>query len=218
MTFGEKLSRLGGRLKDPEWRRYGKLLIGGKMLGTRHVLLIMLAVRIAPEVFSSGSVVAQEATPAAAAPADAAATPPDPYLAVKGGDAVNPINTTWVLVAAFLVFGMQVGFTMLEAGFCRSRETVNVLMECVVDTCLCGLLLLRVGLCIHVRSRDGHHRQGCRGWHDLVLPAKCAGHLRRDGRRVPRRLDFPVCVCRYLLDDHVGCHDRPHGLDRRLAL
>jgi Amt family ammonium transporter len=44
------------------------------------------------------------------------------------------------LIAAFLVFGMQVGFTMLEAGFCRSRETVNVLMECVVDTCLCGIL------------------------------------------------------------------------------
>src|SRR5260221_3141649 len=97
----------------------------------------MLARRLAPEVFSSGAVQAQEAAPAAAA--ETHATPPDPYLAVKGGDAVNPINTTWTLVAAFLVFGMQVGFTMLEAGFCRSRETVNVLMECVVDTCLCGL-------------------------------------------------------------------------------
>jgi len=32
-----------------------------------------------------------------------------------------------------------VGFTMLEAGFCRSRETVNVLVECIVDTCLCGI-------------------------------------------------------------------------------
>jgi Amt family ammonium transporter len=47
--------------------------------------------------------------------------------------------------AAFLVFGMQAGFTMLEAGFCRSRETVNVLMECIVDTCLCGLLFYRLG-------------------------------------------------------------------------
>ena len=48
---------------------------------------------------------------------------------------INPINTAWTLVAAFLVFGMQAGFTMLEAGFCRSRETVNVLVECVFDTC-----------------------------------------------------------------------------------
>ena len=62
----------------------------------------------------------------------------DPTL--TGNDIVNPINTVWTLVAAFLVFGMQVGFTMLEAGFCRSRETVNVLMECIVDTCLCGIL------------------------------------------------------------------------------
>ena len=55
------------------------------------------------------------------------------------------INTVWTLIAAFLVFGMQVGFTMLEAGFCRSRETVNVLMECIVDTCLCGLLFFAFG-------------------------------------------------------------------------
>src|SRR6185369_9773232 len=33
----------------------------------------------------------------------------------------------------------------LEAGFSRSRETVNVLMECVVDTCLCGLLFYAWG-------------------------------------------------------------------------
>jgi Amt family ammonium transporter len=53
---------------------------------------------------------------------------------------INPINTGWVLLGAFLVFGMQAGFTMLEAGFCRSRETVNVLVECVFDTCVCGIL------------------------------------------------------------------------------
>ena len=29
---------------------------------------------------------------------------------------------------------------MLEAGFCRDRETVNVLVECMFDTCVCGLL------------------------------------------------------------------------------
>ena len=71
----------------------------------------------------------------------AADAPPE----VKAADIVNPLNTVWTLVAAFLVFGMQVGFTMLEAGFCRSRETVNVLMECIVDTCLCGILFFALG-------------------------------------------------------------------------
>jgi len=77
----------------------------------------------------------------------------DPQL--KGNDIVNPINTVWTLVAAFLVFGMQVGFTMLEAGFCRYRETVNVLMECVVDTCLCGLLFYACGFAFMFSHGNG---------------------------------------------------------------
>src|SRR5206468_7098601 len=77
----------------------------------------------------------------------------DPTL--KGNDIVNPINTVWTLVAAFLVFGMQVGFTMLEAGFCRSRETVNVLMECIVDTCLCGILFFAFGFAFMFSHGNG---------------------------------------------------------------
>jgi Amt family ammonium transporter len=86
----------------------------------------------------------------------------DPTL--KGNDIVNPLNTVWVLIAAFLVFGMQVGFTMLEAGFCRSRETVNVLMECVVDTCLCGLLFYAWGF-----SFMFSHGNGWIGYHWFFL-------------------------------------------------
>ena len=127
-------------------------------------------------------------------------------------------NTAWVLLAAFLVFGMQVGFTMLEAGFCRSRETVNVLMECIVDTCLCGHPVLRLGLRLHVRPRQRLDRLGRCGRNKLVLPAKRSGHVRRHGRRVPRYLDFPVRVCGYLLDDHFRGHDRPYRICRRLAV
>lgn len=118
-----KLSRLRARLKDREWRRYGYLLLGGKALGIFFLFGMMYLV---------STVIGSNAN-AADAPA------------LTGNDIVNPINTLWTLVAAFLVFGMQAGFTMLEAGFCRSRETVNVLMECVVDTCLCGLLFYAWG-------------------------------------------------------------------------
>ena len=88
----------------------------------------------------------------------AMSSPPTPE--VKAADVVNPVNTAWTLVAAFLVFGMQVGFTMLEAGFCRSRETVNVLMECVVDTCLCGVLFYAIGFAFmfsHGNGFIGYH-------------------------------------------------------------
>jgi len=118
----DRLSRLSQRLRDPEWRRYGWLLLGGKALGIALLFGVM--------VFASSIIGAEVRAE-------------DPVLA--GNDIVNPINTVWTLVAAFLVFGMQAGFTMLEAGFCRSRETVNVLMECVVDTCLCGLLFYAWG-------------------------------------------------------------------------
>jgi Amt family ammonium transporter len=77
----------------------------------------------------------------------------DPVL--KGNDIVSPINTVWTLLAAFLVFGMQVGFTMLEAGFCRSKETVNVLMECIVDTCLCGILFYAFGFAFMFSHGNG---------------------------------------------------------------
>ena len=138
LSLSEKFSRLAIRLRDPEWRRYGGLLIAGKMLGVAAVLMIM---KVASDWFFTTALAAE-------APA------------VQASDIVNPINTLWTLLAAFLVFGMQVGFTMLEAGFCRSRETVNVLMECIVDTCLCGLLYYAFGFAFmfsHGNGLIGYH-------------------------------------------------------------
>ncbi|MDT5270961.1 MAG: ammonium transporter, Amt family [Acidobacteriota bacterium] len=132
LSLQQKLVRLRARMNDPEWRRYGRLLLAGKLLG---VGLLVGVVIMTPELLGW--------TTAAA----------DPEL--KGNDIVNPLNTLWVLVAAFLVFGMQVGFTMLEAGFCRSRETVNVLMECIVDTCLCGLLFYAIGFAFMFSHGNG---------------------------------------------------------------
>src|ERR1700761_2453566 len=80
---------------------------------------------------------------------------------------MNSINTVWTLVAAFLVFGMQAGFVMLEAGFARKRETVNVLMECVFDTCLCGILFYAVGYAFMFG-----HGNGFIGWGGLGSDGK----------------------------------------------
>jgi Amt family ammonium transporter len=125
--------RMRERLGDPEWRRFGALLLAGKMLG----MAVLLGGIYAVSTFTGGSAHAADAP------------------TINGADAVNPINTAWTLVAAFLVFGMQVGFTMLEAGFCRSRETVNVLMECVVDTCLCGILFYAIGFAFMFSHGNG---------------------------------------------------------------
>ncbi len=149
LSFADKISRLNGRLRDPEWRRYGKFLLIGKLTGIG--LLILAGILFNPDLFGLRVFAAD--------------------TVLKGNDIVNPINTVWTLIAAFLVFGMQVGFTMLEAGFCRSRETVNVLMECIVDTCLCGLLFYALGFAFMFS-----HGNGFIG-HQLVLPART--HRRR---------------------------------------
>ncbi len=141
LTFAEKRSRLALRLKDPEWRSYGRTLLLGKFLGICLVFVIIGVLAVAPAMVGEilgGSAHAQEAATEAAAPAPL-------YPDVIPSDIINPINTMWVLLGAFLVFGMQAGFTMLEAGFCRSRETVNVLVECIFDTCVCGLLHWAIG-------------------------------------------------------------------------
>jgi ammonium transporter, Amt family len=39
------------------------------------------------------------------------------------------IDTVWVLIAAILVFFMNCGFAMLEAGLCRQKNTVNILTK-----------------------------------------------------------------------------------------
>ena len=141
LSLSEKFVRLRLRMKDSEWRRYGKLLLAGKALG---VAAVLLTITVTSGLFF---------TVVHAADAE-----------VKAADIVNPINTVWTLVAAFLVFGMQVGFTMLEAGFCRSRETVNVLMECIVDTCLCGILFFAFGF-----SFMFSHGNGFIGYHWFFL-------------------------------------------------
>lgn len=43
------------------------------------------------------------------------------------------VDTLWVLVAAVLVFFMQAGFALVEAGFTRTKNTVNILMKNLMD-------------------------------------------------------------------------------------
>src|SRR5579859_604325 len=137
LSFSQKLRRLGERLSQPNWQKYGATILAGKVAGIGLTLAIMAGVTglLFAKVYAADTT-------------------------LKAADVVNPVNTAWTLVAAFLVFGMQVGFTMLEAGFCRSRETVNVLMECIVDTCLCGILFYAIGFAFmfsHGNGFIGYH-------------------------------------------------------------
>lgn len=65
------------------------------------------------------------------------------------------IDTTWVLLAGFLIFFMQTGFAMLEAGFIRQRGVVNALTENFIDAGLTALAFWTVGFAIAFGSSAG---------------------------------------------------------------
>ena len=48
----------------------------------------------------------------------------------------SAVNTMWVLIGAALVFFMQAGFSMCEAGFTRAKNTGNILMKNLMDFCI----------------------------------------------------------------------------------
>ena len=129
------IRRFAEGMRDSDSRRWFFAYLGGKMLGTTAVLGVMLGT-----VWYFG----------ARAGAQEVGSP-----LAEAVDVVNPVNTMWVLVAAFLVFFMQAGFMMLEAGFSRTRETVNVLMECIVDTAMCGILFWAVGFAFMFGEGNG---------------------------------------------------------------
>src|SRR3954463_12238246 len=128
----QKLRRLR---EEKDTRRLIAVILGGKMLG---IIGVLGAMKAFAWLFESAAL-AQTAAP----------------IAHKANDFVSPINTVLGLVTAFLVFFMQAGFMGLEAGFARSRETVNVLLECVFDTCLCGLLYWSIGFAFQFGAGNG---------------------------------------------------------------
>ena len=48
-------------------------------------------------------------------------------------DIVNGLDTLWVLLGAMLVFWMQPGFALVEAGMTRAKNTANILMKNFCD-------------------------------------------------------------------------------------
>ena len=52
---------------------------------------------------------------------------------------LDGLSTLWVLLAAFLVFFMQAGFGMVEAGLIRTKNAGNVLMKNLLDFCFAAL-------------------------------------------------------------------------------
>ncbi|WP_209123943.1 ammonium transporter [Alkalihalobacillus sp. BA299] len=55
------------------------------------------------------------------------------------------MNFVWIILASVLVFIMQAGFTALEAGMTRSKNSINVAMKNIVDILVATLLFGLIG-------------------------------------------------------------------------
>lgn len=70
----------------------------------------------------------------------ASAQEADPVTELTGA-----LDSAWLMVTAFLVFFMQAGFAMVEAGFVRAKNTTNILMKNVLDCSIGGIAFFAVG-------------------------------------------------------------------------
>jgi len=61
-------------------------------------------------------------------------------------EAVNGLTFgVWFLIGAALVFWMQAGFAMVEAGFTRAKNTGNILMKNLMDFCIGTCVFILIG-------------------------------------------------------------------------
>lgn len=65
------------------------------------------------------------------------------------------MDTMWVMVAAFLVFFMNAGFCMLEAGMCRQKNAVNVLAKNLIVFALSTIAFWAIGFGLMFSNGNG---------------------------------------------------------------
>lgn len=98
----------------------------------RWISLILLTLMLAVPL----AAFAEEATPTVAGNAEA-------IVAVQ-----KNADFLWTLIAAFMVFFMQAGFAMVEAGFTRSKNAVNIIMKNLMDMSMGAVAYWAIGFAI----------------------------------------------------------------------
>ncbi|HEX2967793.1 MAG TPA: ammonium transporter [Bacteroidales bacterium] len=65
------------------------------------------------------------------------------------------LNTVWTLLAAALVFFMQAGFALVEAGFTRTKNTTNILFKNLMDFVIGTIVFWAIGFGIMFGTKNG---------------------------------------------------------------
>jgi len=126
--------------------------------------LLLVAGAVLPAM--AADEVKPEAAPAVAASAPATApAAPAPTFTKEMAESIASqkvaIDTVWVLIAAFLVFFMNLGFGLVESGFCRAKNCVNILFKNFVVFAVSSIAFLALGF--GVMFGDGNPLLGLKG-------------------------------------------------------
>jgi len=71
------------------------------------------------------------------------------------------LDTIWVMITAFMVFFMNLGFAMVESGLCRAKNTVNILFKNYIVFAASSLAFLFLGF--GIMFGDGNSFMGMSG-------------------------------------------------------
>ncbi|HCD53058.1 MAG TPA: ammonium transporter [Balneolaceae bacterium] len=75
------------------------------------------------------------------------------------------LNYVWTILAAVLVFFMQAGFALVEIGFTRAKNAVNIIMKNLMDVSVGGLVFYFIGFGLMFGTSAG----GCIGTDGFML-------------------------------------------------
>ena len=68
---------------------------------------------------------------------------------------VFAINTVWVALCAALIFFMEAGFALLEAGFVRAKNAMSIIAKVIIDVTFGGIAFFGVGFGIAYGVSNG---------------------------------------------------------------
>lgn len=68
---------------------------------------------------------------------------------------INAIDTIWVAICAAIIFFMEGGFALLEAGFVRSKNAMSIIAKVIIDITFGGIAFYIVGFGIAYGNSNG---------------------------------------------------------------
>ena len=160
---------------------------------------------------------------------------PGTVIAQEASEVQAVLDNIWVFIAGCLVFFMQAGFGLLEAGSVRTKNTKNILLKNLLDACMGAIVWWAWGFAAAVKLttlssldpralsltpplrrtfavRDGQHRQQVHRRHGQGqgrgFGLQCRGPRHGKTCRIKRTASAARCIwyCRLLAACAVGIH------------